>query len=138
MHILTHSGYNRHEKTTILIVEDDEDNLLYLTSALGLFSYHYFAAKDAISGLSLAQTNQPDLILLDIKMPQISGIELVKTLKMDWLTRSIPVVAITALAREQEKNSILAAGFDGYLVKPFLLEDLEQVICSHLVCKHLP
>ncbi|MEM8718009.1 MAG: response regulator [Cyanobacteria bacterium P01_G01_bin.39] len=138
MHILTPSGSKRHEQTTILIVEDDEDNLLYLTSALGLFNYHYFAAKDAISGLSLAQTKQPDLILLDIKMPQISGIELVKTLKMDWLTRSIPVVAITALAREQEKNSILAAGFDGYLVKPFLLEDLEQAICSHLVCKHLP
>lgn len=137
MHILTPSGSKKHQSATILIVEDDEDNLLYLTSALDLFSYHCLAARDGASGLSLAQTNQPDLILLDIKMPQISGIELVKTLKMDWLTRSIPVVAITALAREQEKNSILAAGFDDYLVKPFLLEDLEQAICSHLVCKHL-
>ena len=117
---------------TILAIEDDEDNLLYISSALNLFNYRCLTASNAMLGLSIAQRWQPDLILLDVKMPHISGIELVKILKIDWLTRKIPVVAVTALAREKEKRIILDAGFRDYLLKPYLLKELENIICSNI------
>jgi CheY-like chemotaxis protein len=117
---------------TILVVEDDEDNLIYISMALSLFNYHCLIAKNALSGLSLAQQWQPDLIMLDVRMPQINGLELLKTLRLDWLTRTIPVIAVTALAGEREQEMIMNAGFDGCLLKPYRLEELEHIICAHL------
>ncbi|MEO1005949.1 MAG: response regulator, partial [Cyanobacteria bacterium J06638_38] len=76
----------------------------------------------------------PDLIILDIRMPNLSGIDLFHMLKCDWLTRNIPVIAVTALAKEQEKKLILDVGFKDYLVKPFYLEELRQSISSHILC----
>lgn len=133
MHALTHSITENGNRPTILVIEDDEDNLLYVASALQLFNYRCFAACNAMVGLGLAQEHQPDLILLDVRMPQISGIELAKALKLDWLTRKIPIVAVTSLAREKEIRLILDAGFNDYLIKPYLLEDLEKVICSNIL-----
>lgn len=117
---------------TILVVEDDEDNLTYISTALNLFNYHCLTAKNALTGLSLAQQWQPDLILLDVRMPQISGLELLTILRLDWLTRAIPVIAVTALAGEREQEMIMNAGFDGCLLKPYLLEELENIIYSHI------
>ena len=133
MHALTPNITKNSNRPTILAIEDDEDNLMYIASALQLFNYHYLSACNARMGLSLAQEQQPDLILLDIRMPQISGIELVKILRLDWLTQKIPIVAVTSLAREKEIKLILDAGFNDYLVKPYLLEDLETVICSNIL-----
>ena len=67
----------------ILVVEDDEDNLLYIINALNLFQYKYLAARNAVEGLALATKYQPDLILLDLKMPHTSGFELIKILKLN-------------------------------------------------------
>jgi CheY-like chemotaxis protein len=117
---------------TILVIEDDEDNLIYISMALSLFNYHCLIAKNALKGLSLAQQWQPDLIMLDVRMPQINGLELLKTLRLDWLTRTIPVIAVTALAGEKEQKMIMNAGFNGCLLKPYLLEELENIICAHL------
>ena len=131
MHALTPSA-TRITQPTVLAIEDNEDNLIYLASALELFKYNCLTARDAVSGLSLAEQWQPDLILLDVKMPHISGIELVKTLKLNLLTKAIPVIAVTALASQKQKKLILAAGFSDYLLKPYLLEELAAIICSHI------
>lgn len=114
----------------ILVVEDNEDNLVYITYALALFKYHYLVTQNAHEGLFLAQEYQPDLIILDIKMPQISGIDLIKMLRSQDKLSQTPVVAVTALATESEKELIFNAGFNGYLVKPYFLDDLKQTICS--------
>ncbi|NJK55908.1 MAG: response regulator [Pleurocapsa sp. SU_5_0] len=119
-------------QSTILVVEDDEDNLIYISTALSLFNYHCLIARDALTGLSLAQQWQPDLILLDVRMPQINGLELLKILRIDWLTRKIPVIAVTALAGAKEQEMITSAGFDGCLIKPYLLEQLEDIVCFHI------
>ena len=133
MQALTRIDRHSNYQPTVLVVEDNEDNLIYISTALALLNCHSIITKDAIKSLSLAQENQPDMIILDIKMPKLSGIDLINLLKLDWLTRNIPVIAVTALAREQEKKLILDAGFNDYLVKPFLIEDLEQIICSHIL-----
>lgn len=135
MHSLTHSNPKIQGlyQPTILAIENDEDNLTYLGYALDLLGYYCIPAQDAMSGLDLAQKYQPDLILLDIKMPKISGFELRKILQLDWLTRKIPAIAVTGLAREKEKKLILDAGFIDYLLKPYLLEDLEHIIGSHIL-----
>lgn len=121
------------DQPKVLAVEDDEDNLLYISSALALFNYHCIVAKNATDGLSLAQKYLPDLILLDIVMPYMSGMELIKKLKSNSVTYHIPVIAVTALADEKKKKIILDAGFTDCLVKPYLLDDLEQIICSHIL-----
>lgn len=135
MHSLTHSNSKIHGlyQPTILAIENNEDNLAYLVYALDLLGYHCIPAQDAMSGLNLAQKYQPDLILLDIKMPKICGFELRRILQIDWLTRKIPVIAVTGLAREKEKKLILDAGFIDYLLKPYLLEDLEHIVGSHVL-----
>ncbi len=71
-------------------------------------------------------------ILLDIALPDIDGLEVLHRLKQNFLTSAIPVIAVTAMAMEDEKKQILAAGFDDYLSKPYMLEDLENIICYYL------
>lgn len=115
----------------VLVLEGDRDNLIYLVNTLKLLDCDCPTASEAMLALSLAQQEQPDLILLDLQMPQINGIELFKTLRIDWLTRDIPVVAITS-AIAGETKAILDAGFDGYLLKPHTLRDLEKAIANHL------
>lgn len=133
MQALTQINRHNNHQPTILVVEDNEDNLLYIYTALALFDCYSITTQDAIKSFSLAQKHQPDLIILDIKMPKLSGIDLIKILKLNWLTCNIPVIAVTALDREEEKELILDAGFSDYLLKPYLLEDLEQIIYTHLL-----
>ncbi|MDJ0634373.1 MAG: response regulator [Xenococcaceae cyanobacterium MO_188.B29] len=118
---------------TILVVEDDEDNQVYLAYALDMLHYHCLLARDGMTGLDLAKNYLPDLILLDIKMPDFSGFELIKMLKHNLLTCDIPIIAVTALVREQEIKLIFDTGFDGYLAKPYFLEDLEKIISSYIL-----
>ena len=126
------TAIDRQHRPIVLAVEDDEDNLLYITSALKLFDYARISARDAVAGFSLAKKHQPDLILLDIKMPKISGFELIQMLKLDVSTTEIPVVAVTALASEKQRELIIDSGFDDYLIKPYLLEELEEIVYSNI------
>ena len=116
----------------ILVVEDDKDNLMFMTNALSMFDYCYITAEDAITGMSLAVKHCPSLILLDIRMPQVSGFELLEMLKQNLLTQKIPVVAVTALASMEQKKLMIAAGFNNYLIKPYMLEDLRQIILPYI------
>lgn len=121
-----------HNTPLILVVEDDEDNLLFISHALIFFQYTFITAKDAQTALSLAKQYQPDLILLDIMLPQVNGLELVHDLRHGKLTQTIPIVAVTALASEEDRDRLLASGCNGYLSKPYLLDDLDSTIRSHL------
>ena len=120
-------------RPVILVVDDNEDNLLLVSLAVEQFlNCSLIVAADGETAISLAQLHRPDLILLDIVLPDLNGFEVIDRLKQYWQTKTIPIVAVTALAREEECDRILAAGCDGYLSKPYMLDDLEKVIYRYL------
>lgn len=102
----------------VLIVEDNEVNLELVVYLLEAFNHATLVARDGLEGWQIAQTELPDLILLDVHLPKLDGYELVQRLKSDPQTRPIPVVAVTALAMVGDRDKVLGAGFDGYITKP--------------------
>ncbi|HAA28806.1 MAG TPA: response regulator [Cyanobacteria bacterium UBA8553] len=119
----------------ILAVDDDEDNLLLLAYILEPFGCTLITAVDGITALSLARSYRPDLILLDILMPHMDGMEVIFQLRKDPKTRSIPAIAVTALALPQQRDRLLLAGFNDYVSKPYMLEDIEAPVRRHLRLK---
>ena len=103
---------------TVLVVEDNALNLKLVRDVLGHAGYRVLEAGDAEHGIALARQEAPDLILMDVQLPGIDGIEALGRLRTDPMTSSIPVVALTALAMRKDRERCLAAGFDGYLEKP--------------------
>jgi len=116
----------------ILAVDDDEDNLLLITYTLEPLNCSVITAVDGKTALEQARTRQPDLILLDIMLSPVDGLQIVSQLKRDPETQRIPVVAVTALAREEDKERILKAGCNDYISKPYMLEDIEALIQRYL------
>lgn len=116
----------------ILVVEDDEDNLFLLNYAIEAFGCRFVGQSSSQLALAAAKTYQPDLILLDILMPGMDGIQLLQRFQQDPSTRQIPVIAVTALARAEDRQMLLQAGFTDYISKPYMLEDLETLIHHHL------
>jgi CheY-like chemotaxis protein len=112
----------------VLVVEDHYDSLLVLSYALELLKCKFICQNDSYTTLLLAKEYQPDLILLDILLPSFNGLEVVQCLKNEPLTCHIPVVAVTALAGREERQRMLKAGFDDYISKPYMIEDLEAII----------
>jgi len=112
----------------ILAVDDDEDSLLLLKQALEIFSLTLVTTTTGRSGLLMAALFQPQLILLDMRLPDISGFEVVRQLKRQPGTRSIPVLAISALVHTEYLQEMLLAGCDSFLGKPYFLNDLEVAI----------
>ncbi|MBU3913943.1 response regulator, partial [bacterium] len=104
-------------KPSILIVEDNPDNMFTIKAILG-DSYHLLEAIDGEAGLEATQTALPDLVLLDMSLPKMDGFQVVREIKANDQTRSIPVIAITARAMKGEKEKILEAGCDNYISKP--------------------
>lgn len=128
-----HSGLvTVNNKQIILAVDDNEDNLLLLTEVLEPLNCLVMTATHGQTALFLAQGYQPDLILLDVMLPDVNGIEVVQRLKQNQETAKIPVVAVTALAREEDRDRLILAGCNNYISKPYLLEDLEAVIRQYL------
>jgi two-component system, cell cycle response regulator DivK len=112
----------------ILIVEDNEKNLKLLRDVLQVKGYRTLEARSGTEGLRLARAELPALVLMDIQLPDISGITALRQLRADPLTRAIPVVAVSASAMQEEQEKITASGFDGYIMKPIDLKSfLEQV-----------
>jgi two-component system cell cycle response regulator DivK len=107
----------------ILIVEDNPDNMLLTAMLLESAGHHVISAIDAESGLALARAEPPDLILMDIQLPGMDGLEATTLLKADPQTRSVRVVALTALAMKGDEERIRAAGCDGYIAKPIGIQD---------------
>jgi two-component system, cell cycle response regulator DivK len=117
---------------TILIVEDNVTNMKLSTFLLESADYTVLAATNAESGLTLAREERPDLILMDIQLPGMDGLEATTLLKADEATRRIPVIALTALAMKGDEERILAAGCDGYIAKPLDYKDFLARIKARL------
>ncbi|MEB3181246.1 MAG: response regulator [Nostocaceae cyanobacterium] len=121
------------KRPLILAVEDNEDNLDLLQTVLMLMDYSFVAARDGNTGLSIAQQYQPDLILLDMMLPDIEGIELAHQLKQNEQTKAIPIIAVTAMARAQDRERAINAGCNEYITKPYDMEELEGLIKHYLL-----
>jgi len=112
----------------ILLVEDNEMNRDMLTRRLEKRGYTVVCAMDGAVGLTLARTNQPDLILMDMSLPLIDGWEASRQLKADAATARIPIIALTAHAMESDREKALSAGCDDFDTKPVELPRLLQKI----------
>lgn len=108
----------------ILIVEDNERNAKLVRDVLLVTGYRVAHSVTAEEGLEIARRDKPDLVLMDIQLPGMSGTTALKHLKADAITRDIPVIAVTASVMPMERKEILAAGFDGYQAKPISVKDL--------------
>ena len=116
----------------ILAVDDDEDNLVLLTEVLEAMKCSVISATHGQTALKLAQNCQPDLILLDVMLPDVNGLEVVHHLRQNPQTMTIPVIAVTAMARAEDRERVLLAGCDNYISKPYMLDDLEVLVRSYL------
>ncbi|MEQ1870782.1 MAG: response regulator [Vicinamibacterales bacterium] len=117
---------------TILVVEDNPDNMTLAVLLLKSAGHTVLSAADAEVGLTLARTEQPDLILMDIQLPGIDGLEATALLKLDEATRTIPVIALTALAMKGDEERIRAAGCDGYIAKPMGIHEFLAAVAARL------
>jgi two-component system cell cycle response regulator DivK len=102
----------------VLIVEDNERNLKLVRDVLGHAGFDVLCAGEAQTGIALARERSPDVILMDVNLPGISGIEALARLRADAATAGIPVAALTAYAMKDDRARLEAAGFDAYLEKP--------------------
>jgi CheY-like chemotaxis protein len=111
----------------ILIIEDNEKNRKLERDILQFHGYRTVEAENGEDGVRLAQETPPALILMDIQLPRMNGIEALRILRADARTRTIPVIAVTASAMSQDRQTIMAAGFDGYHAKPI---DVTQFVAA--------
>jgi two-component system, cell cycle response regulator DivK len=117
----------------VLVVEDNPANMTLATFLLKSAGHTVLSATDAESGLTLARSEQPDLILMDIQLPGMDGLQATALLKADDATRAIPVIALTALAMKGDEERIRAAGCDGYIAKPLAYREFLATISILLV-----
>ena len=112
----------------ILIVEDNELNMKLLRDVLEAYGYATITTAEGAASLALARENLPDLILMDLQLPDISGLDAVRELKDHEETRNIPIVAVTAFAMVGDERKALIGGCDGYVAKPIQLHDFLNVV----------
>ena len=112
----------------VLVVEDNPVNMKVCYALLDAYGYIVLQATDGMEGLRLAREHRPDLILMDMQLPDISGLEVTKQLKEDETLKSIPVVAVTAFAMVGDEERCRDGGCDGYISKPISISDLLQTI----------
>ena len=103
---------------TVLIVEDNELNMKLFHDLLDAHGYRTVQTRNGLKALDLAREHRPDLILMDIQLPEVSGLEVTKWLKEDEELRSIPVIAITAFAMKGDEERIRSGGCEAYISKP--------------------
>ena len=120
------------EMATVLVVEDNPANMTLVIFLLESVGHAVINARDAEAGLTLAREEQPDLILMDIQLPGMDGLEATALLKRDETTRAIPVIALTALAMKGDEERIRAAGCDGYIAKPLAYRDFLAAMAAQL------
>jgi two-component system cell cycle response regulator DivK len=121
------------QQPLVLAVDDDEDNLHLLTYILEVLDCAVITAANGEDTLASAKTYQPDIILLDLILPDLHGIEVIQRLKQDKITSLIPIIAVTALARTQDRDQAILAGCNEYVTKPFNIQNLENLIHYYFV-----
>jgi two-component system cell cycle response regulator DivK len=102
----------------ILVVEDNELNMRLFHDLLKAHGYDILKAHDGLEGLQMAREHRPDLILMDIQLPGISGLAASKSIKEDDVLKTIPIIAVTAFAMKGDEDKIRDAGCDAYIAKP--------------------
>jgi CheY-like chemotaxis protein len=123
---------------TILIVEDNRNNCTLLRDILSFHGYEIALGFDGNEGIELARKLMPDLILMDIQMPNIDGMTAASILKGDPATKGLKIIALTSFAMRGDKEKFLAAGFDGYLSKPISTRELPGQVKHWLESKEQP
>jgi two-component system cell cycle response regulator DivK len=116
----------------ILVVEDNEQNQKLARDVLEVKGYRVLIAESAEAGLPMALEKKPDLVLMDIHLPGMNGIEALAKLRAAPETRAIPVLAFTASVMPQDRRQITSAGFDGFLAKPINLKEFLDTIAGAL------
>lgn len=119
-------------ETTILVIEDNALNAELLRDLLHYKGYRTAESTTATEGLRLAREQLPDLVLMDVRLPDMSGIDAVGRLRADPVLKHIPVMAVTASAMKDEVETIMAAGFDGFVAKPFSLKPFLDKVAALL------
>jgi CheY-like chemotaxis protein len=122
----------------ILVVEDNERNLKLVRDVLQYAGYDVLAARSGEQGVALARERLPDLVLMDLQLPEMDGAEALRRLRADPLTRAIPVVAVTAFAMKDDRERALDAGFDSYIEKPISVRALPDQVRGFLDRKEEP
>jgi two-component system, cell cycle response regulator DivK len=118
----------------VLLVEDNEKNMKLLRDVLRATGYRTLEASTAGRALEMATEFGPALVLMDVRLPDMDGIEALRRLRLDDRTASIPVLAVTAEAMKEDRERLTAAGFDGYLPKPVEIDELLALVELH--CRH--
>ena len=116
----------------VLIVEDNTANMTLAVFLLKSVGHSVVSATDAEAAVAVARAEQPDLILMDIQLPGMDGLEATGLLKSDSATKGIPVIALTALAMKGDEERIRAAGCDGYIAKPLAYKEFLATVAAQL------
>ena len=122
----------------VLVVEDNASNMTLATFLLKSAGHTVLGATDAEAGLAMARAEQPELILMDIQLPGMDGLEATALLKADPATRAIPVIALTALAMKGDEERIRTAGCDGYIAKPIAYREFLTTVGTFLLPRVTP
>ena len=116
----------------VLVVEDNTTNMVLFRDLLRSRGYTVLQAMDGTTGWQMAQEHFPNLILLDIQLPGLTGLEVIRMLKEDKKLQSIPVIAVTAFAMKGDKETCLRNGFDAYISKPISVSDFLETVSQFL------
>ena len=119
-------------KKKILIVEDNELNMRLFNDLLEAHGYEIIQARQGIEALKQARQHLPDLILMDIQLPEISGLEVTKWIKEDEELKTIPVIAVTAFAMKGDEQRIRESGCEGYIAKPISIGSFLETVKKQL------
>ena len=115
-------------KKRALLVEDDEDNTELLTLQLKLLGYEVSAASNGVDAVEMAISDPPDIIIMDMLIPRMNGFEACARIRSHPNTRNTPILAMTALARDKDRDQCLASGCNDHLAKPFTRRELNERI----------
>ena len=125
-------GPRTRQRRKVLVVEDNELNMKLFTDLLLAQDYEVIGTADGLAALDLARELQPDLVLMDIQLPEVSGIDIIKWLKEDDTLKAIPVIAVTAFAMKGDEEKIRQSGCEAYVSKPIAVSDFLELVASFL------
>jgi two-component system cell cycle response regulator DivK len=117
---------------TILIVEDNELNMKLFRDLLEAHGYATVETRDGREALDLVRKHKPNLVIMDIQLPEISGLEITKQIKADPALKGIPIVAVTAFAMKGDEDWVIQGGCDGYIAKPISVVSFIQTVKKFL------
>ena len=120
------------DKKKILIVEDNELNMKLFNDLLQAHGYETLQTKDGAEAMNMTEEHRPDLILMDIQLPKISGLEITRMIKQKDDLKSIPVIAVTAFAMKGDEEKIMEGGCDGYISKPISVPTFLETVAGFL------